>query len=430
MSKIKSIRAREIIDSRGYPTIEGQLTLNNDVSVVTAIPAGTSVGKYEAFELRDSTSPRMSGMGVQQAVSYVNDLLGPKLVGASPTTQKEIDEWLIKADGSKNKSKLGGNTLLVISQLITKAGAVSEGLTLFNYVNQLFSKRFEDEVKIEKIPTPIFNILNGGAHGNHNMDFQEFQIIPTASLTFTQAFEVGIDIFHELKKVLEYRNANVSIGEEGGFTPNLKTNVDGLEVLNEAILRRGLKTGLDVFLGLDIAASYFYQKGTYRIKDKSAPLKKDDYLHFILDLVKKYAILSIEDPINQDDFEEWKKLNSELSKERYIIGDDLIVTNPERLKKTIAENAANTVLVKPNQIGTISETLEVIEIARKNNMNYVISHRSGETNDSFIADFAVGVQSDFVKFGAPCRGERVAKYNRLLQIEQEEFPKDKAQPKK
>lgn len=419
--KIKSIRAREIIDSRGCPTIEGSLLLDNGMKVVSAVPAGTSVGKHEAAELRDSDSPRLSGMGVKRAVSYINDLLGPKLIGAAPSNQTDIDHWLVKADGTKNKSRLGANTLLTISQLATKAAAAAEGIPLFSYINKLYTQIFKEAIPLEKVPSPIFNILNGGAHGNNNMDFQEFQVIPTASLTFSQAMEVGIDVFHELKKVLIYKNASISVGEEGGFTPNLKTNLDGLEVLNEAIIRRDLRPGLDVFLGLDMAASHFYKGRSYVIKDKSTPLHSDKFIEFILDMIKKYAILSLEDPINQDDFGSWHKLQIELSKERYLIGDDLIVTNKERLKQAIKENACTTVLVKPNQIGTITETLEVINIARKNDMSYVVSHRSGETNDSFIADFAVGVQSDFVKFGAPCRGERVAKYNRLLEIEEEEL---------
>lgn len=419
--KIKSIRAREIIDSRGCPTIEGSLILENGVKVVTAVPAGTSVGKHEAAELRDSDSTRLEGMGVKRAVSYINDLIGPKLVGVNPSSQIDIDHWLIKADGTKNKSRLGANTILAVSQLATKAAAAAEGIPLFSYINKLYTQTHKEAIPFEKVPSPIFNILNGGAHGNNNMDFQEFQVIPTASLSFSQALEVGIDVFQELKKVLIYKNASISVGEEGGFTPNLKTNLDGLEVLNEAITRRDLRPGLDVFLGLDIAASHFYKGRSYAIKDKSTPLHADKFIEFILEMIKKYAILTLEDPINQDDFGSWRKLQIELSKERYLIGDDLIVTNKDRLNQTIKENACNTVLVKPNQIGTITETLEVVNIARKNNMSYVVSHRSGETNDSFIADFAVGVQSDFVKFGAPCRGERVAKYNRLLEIEEEEL---------
>ncbi|MEI6533463.1 MAG: hypothetical protein WCO06_06530 [Candidatus Roizmanbacteria bacterium] len=269
----------------------------------------------------------------------------------------------------------------------------------------------------------MFNLINGGKHANNNLEFQEFQIIPSSSNSFEKAYEMGAEIFHELKKVLEYRNANISVGDEGGFTPNLSTNLDALEVLNETVIQKGYKAGLDVFFGIDIAASHFFKDDRYVIKDKSHPLKRDEYIKFITTLTNSYAILVLEDPIQQDDWEGWKNMFYSISDKIYLVGDDLIVSNKERLLRAIKEKSCSTVLIKPNQTGTITELLEVINIARKNKFTTIISHRSAETNDTIIADIAVGVQSDFIKFGAPARGERVTKYNRLWQIEREELGK-------
>lgn len=421
MAKIKNIHAYEIIDSRGYPTIEGRLLLDNGIEVTTSVPAGTSLGKYEGVELRDKDPKRFNGMGVLQAVSYINTLLGPKLIGVSPSKIADVDLWLAKADGTKNKSRLGANTCLIISQLAARAAAKEQGIPLFRYINSLYKQIFKSEIKIEKIPTPIINVINGGKHANNELDFQEFQIIPTSSFPFSKALQLGVEFFHELLKVLEYRNASISVGEEGGFTPNFSTNIDALEVIKETIIQMKYQIAVDVFLGLDIAATHFYKEDSYKIKDKTHPLKHAEYLEFIKDLLKKYSPLVIEDPFGEDDWDMWAKLNSQISRETYLVGDDLLASNKERFARAIKEKSCSTILVKPNQIGTITQTLEIIDIARKNNFNYIISQRSGETNDSFIADFAVGVQSDFVKFGAPSRGERVAKYNRLWEIEREEL---------
>lgn len=421
MANIKRIYAYEIIDSRGLPTIEGKMVLDNDREVATSIPAGTSIGKYEAVELRDSDPNRFDGMGVTQAVSYINDLIAPKLIGVSPLKQQEIDAWLVKADGTKNKSKLGANTTLTISQLSVKAAAADSGLPLFIYLNQLYEKIFKSKIKIERIPTIMFNAINGGRHANNNLDIQEFHLIPSSSFSYTKAYTIGVELFHELKKVLEHRNANISIGEEGGFAPNFPSNVDALEALTQAINQKKLKPGVDVFIGMDMAASYFYKGDRYVIRDKEHPLKTDEYLEFVNNLIKDYSILILEDPINQDDWESWKRLNQSLNREIYLVGDDLLTTNKDKLLRAIKEKACTSVMIKPNQIGTISETLEVINIAKNNNFNFVVGNRSGETNDSFIADLSVAVQADFVKFGGPTRGERVAKYNRLWQIEREEL---------
>src|SRR3989338_6647718 len=423
MGKIKKIYAYEIIDSRGYPTIEGRLLLDNGVSVITSIPAGTSRGKSEALELRDNDQNRFDGMGVSKAVSYINDLIAPKLIGLSPLKQEEVDMWLVKADGTENKSKLGGNTILTISQLFVKAAATDLKVDLFRYINSLYQSLFKTSIKIERLPNPIFNIINGGKHANNNLEFQEFQVIPSSSFSFTEAYRIGIEVYHELQRVLAYRNANISVGEEGGFAPNFPTNLDAIEILNETIAQKNLKIGLDIFLGLDVAASHFYTDGKYHIKKKPHPMKVEEYMEFINKLVTSYSILVLEDTLNEDDWGEWIKFNQKIPKNIYLVGDDLLTTNKERLERAIREKACTTVLVKPNQIGTITETLQVIDLARKNNFNYIVSHRSGETNDSFITDFAVAVQADFVKFGASARGERLAKYNRLWQIEREELKK-------
>ena len=273
MGKIKKIYAYEIIDSRGYPTIEGRLLLDNGVSVITSIPAGTSRGKSEALELRDNDQNRFDGMGVSKAVSYINELIAPKLIGLSPLRQEEVDTWLIKADGTENKSKLGGNTILTVSQLFVKAAAADLKVDLFRYINSLYQSLFKSSIKIERLPNPIFNIINGGKHANNNLEFQEFQVIPSSSFSFTEAYRIGIEVYHELQRVLAYRNANISVGEEGGFAPNFPTNLDAIEILNETIAQKNLKMGLDVFLGLDVAASHFYRDGKYHIKNKPHTLK-------------------------------------------------------------------------------------------------------------------------------------------------------------
>lgn len=423
MAKIKQIHSYEIIDSRGFPTIEGRLLLDTGVEVSTSVPAGTSIGKYEAVELRDKDKQRFKGMGVLQPISYINTLIGPKLIGISPSKLVDIDLWLIKADQTKNKTKLGANTTLLVSQLVAKAAAKEQGIPLFRYMNGVYKQLFKSEILIKKIPTPIFSVINGGKHANNDLDFQEFQIIPTSSFAFSTALQFAVEFFHELLGVLEYRNASISVGVEGGFTPNFSTNFDALEVIKETIIQMKYQVSVDIFLGLDIASTHFYKDGSYLIKDKAHSLGQAEYFEFIQDLLKKYAPLVIEDPFDQDDWSNWSKLNSIVSKETYLVGDDLIASNKERLLRAIKERSCSTLLIKPNQIGTITETLEIIDIARKNNINYIISQRSGETNDSFIADLAVGIQSDFVKFGAPSRGERVAKYNRLWQIEREELKK-------
>ena len=417
MAKIQKITAREVLDSRGIPTIEGYLLLDTGELVSAIAPSGESLGKYEWAELRDGDA-RYDGMGVKKAISYINDLIAPKLIGADPSTQSEIDDWLIKADNGSNGQTLGVNTTMTISQLILKAAALSQKIPIYKYINTLGNAITEKKVILEQMPGCIITVINGGKHGNKNLDFQEFQIIPSTSYSYSQCLEFAVEAYSALKKVLEYRNAGISVSEEGGFVPNLLTNVDALEVIKESLVQRKLHLGVDVYMGLDLAASQFFKNNHYIIKDKSQPLKVEDYIDFLVLINKEYNILILEDPLEQEDFNNWTKLNEKIGTNTYVVGDDFLAGKKERLQRAIKERSCSAMLVKLNQTGTITELLELIEIARTANLKIIVSHRLGESNDSFIADLAVGIQADFVKFGSPVRGERVAKYNRLLSIEE------------
>ncbi len=421
MTTIQSIHAYEIIDSRGAPTLEAQLVLDNGLHARTSVPAAYSLFPNEAVDVRDEDPNRFFGRGVLHAASYINELIGPKLKGVSPEKLAEIDDWLVKADGTRNKSRLGVNTLLTVSQLIARAGAVANGIPLFKQLNNLYKKKYNEEIKISKIPTPIFNMINGGRHANSSMDFQEFQIIPSSSFSFGTAYQKSIELFSELKKVLEYRNATTAVGEEGGFSPNLSANLDALEILNETVSQLKMKMGLDMFVGIDMAASFFAKNNAYTIKDKSHAMHVDEYIAFIKTITDNYSILALEDPLDNEDWAGWKKLTSLISSTIYIIGDELIRTSKDRLNFAIKDGSCTSFLLKPNQIGTISEIFELVRIARQNNVSYIAAGNMAETNDDFIADLAVAMQSEFVKFGAPILGERVAKYNRLWQIERDEL---------
>jgi len=414
MTKIKTIKAREILDSRGNPTVETKITLDNGAAVVASVPSGASLGKYEAVELRDGDSTRYNGMGVLKAVANVNQVIAPKLIGLDPTQQEKIDQLIIKLDGTENKSKLGANAILSVSQGICEAGAAATQLPIYRYVAQLYGLKTEEL----KLPTPVFNLINGGKHGVGNLDFQEFHVIPSPQLGYSQALEMGEEIYQAAKRVLIRHKAVYGVGDEGGFTPNLFTNLDALEVLMEAIREAGCEFRRNVFLGLDLAASHFYQGGKYQIRDRTLPMDTIEFAEYLQDLNHQYPLFLLEDPFHEDDWEGWKRISRSLP-QTMIVGDDLLATNKERVKKAIQEKACSAILVKPNQIGTISETIEVIKIARRSNWKIVVSHRSGETTDDFIADFAVGVGAEHFKFGAPARGERVVKYNRLLAIEEE-----------
>lgn len=420
MTKISKIWAREILDSRGIPTVEAFCQTDNGYISVSSVPSGTSTGTSECLELRDNDPQRFHGKGVQKAVNNVNTVLGPSILNMEVTDQAGIDKKLIATDGTKNKSKYGANAILAISMACTKAAAMSTNMPLYMYVNQL-TKAIGMPRNLH-VPTPLFNMINGGLHGAGNLDFQEFHVIPATSKKFSEGLRMGAEIYMTIGENLKRRGAIHSVGHEGGYAPNLFTNADALEILVESIKETPYQLGIDVFLGLDVAASVFYKNGTYSIRDKSTALKDTDLMEYYKNINSMYHLALIEDMFHEEAWESWNKIYNELQGQVLIVGDDLLATNPERVEKAIKEKACDTLLVKPNQIGTVSETLNVIKLARSANWKTIVSHRSGETNDWFIADFATGVGSEYVKFGAPCRGERVAKYNRLLAIESEIAP--------
>ncbi len=418
---IYGITAREILDSRGNPTIETTVILNSGYRGTAAVPAGASRGKYEAVELRDSDPKRYNGMGVLQAVNNVNTIIGPKLRNQDALNQKAIDDVLLQLDGTENKSRLGGNTILSVSMATAIAAANHQRIPLYKYINAILSSVVP--IKIERMPTPTFNLINGGMHGAGNLNFQEFLVIPASNKQFSLALEMGDEIYHSVKKILEYRNAAISVGDEGGFAPNLYTNTDALEILTEAIKATTYRLTVDVFLGLDLAASHFKTGRGYEIKDRPNPFSSKEFIGYLNEMRTKYRLLTMEDPLEEDDWSSWKELTKLTGNETNIVGDDLLVTSPKRLKKAIEEQACNAILLKPNQICSLTEFLTVVAMAKQHGIKCITSHRSGETVDTYIADIAVGIQSEYVKFGAPARGERVAKYNRLLAIEQELFAK-------
>lgn len=413
MAKIAKVYAREILDSRGTPTIETTIWLDNGYAGTAAVPSGSSTTKHEAVELRDNDPHRFHGLGVLKAVNNVNQVIAPKIIGLDPSQQTTLDQTLINLDGTSNKAKLGGNTILSVSEAALKAAAANFRLPIYQYL----IKKYQLIKSLKKMPNPTFNIINGGAHGAGNLDFQEFHVIPSIRFPYHQALEIGAEIYHSLEKTLKRRQAIHSVGDEGGFAPNLFTNLDALEVILEAINQTEHKFAQDVFLGLDVAASWFYKNKQYQIKDRAQPYSTKELIAYYIQLNREYRLFSLEDPLEEDDWNGWAKLTADLSSDTLIVGDDLLSTNKNRVQKAIDKKACNAILVKPNQIGTISETIEVIKVCRQAGWKIIVSHRSGETNDTFIADFAVGVGANYTKFGAPARGERVAKYNRLLAIE-------------
>lgn len=419
-TKIYSIIAREILDSRGNPTIETMVILENGYRGTASVPAGTSLGKYEAKELRDNDPSRYDGMGVMKAVANVNTTIAAKLRGMDAFDQRSVDEAMRTLDATEDKSRLGANSILSVSLAVVQAAAAAQRVSLFRYLNTLFTHMVPTQ--LEKIPTPTFNTINGGKHGAGNLDFQEFQIVPASSLKYRDALRLAVEIYQKLKGILQYRNTSTAVGYEGGFAPNLYTNLDAMELLVEAVRATSYRFGVDVFFGLDVAASHFATDRGYQIKDKQTPLSAKDFVSYLADLHKKYRLLILEDALDEDDWSGWTQLTAQFGHDVMVVGDDLLATNPKRLQKAIHDKACTAILLKPNQIGTLTEFFEVVTIAKKSNIQTIVSHRSGETNDSFIADLGVAVQADYVKFGGPTRGERVAKYNRLLQIESELFP--------
>jgi len=416
-TKIYSAIAREILDSRGNPTIETTVLLESGYSGIASVPSGASVGTYEAVELRDADAKRYGGKGVLKAVTNVNTTINSALKGKDALSQGTIDKMLVELDGSKDKHTLGANSILSVSLAVSVAVSNALRIPLYRYFNALFTASYP--TVITRIPTPTFNIINGGKHGAGNLDFQEFHVIPASNKSFSQALQMGAELYRGVREILKYRNAVHSVGDEGGFAPDLFTNVDALAIIMDAIRASVYRYGVDVFMGLDLASNYFYKDHSYQIKDRPRAYSGHDFVLYLKDLFTQYKLLIIEDGLSEDDWEHWKELTRDIGKDVLVVGDDLLVTNPERLQKAIAEKACTSILLKPNQIGTVSEFMAVATIAKVNDIKTIVSHRSGETNDTSVADLAVGIQSDYVKFGAPARGERVAKYNRLLQIEQE-----------
>ncbi|MBZ1356524.1 MAG: phosphopyruvate hydratase [Candidatus Nealsonbacteria bacterium] len=397
--KIRSVKAREILDSRGNPTIE--VVVNE--SFQSSVSSGASRGKYEALELRDG-GKRYLGKGVLKAVKNVNQIIAPKLIGMNVLDQKKVDQMMIDLDGTKNKSKLGANAILGVSMAICRAGSDAKKTSLYNYIFNLSKKELKNEAPF--VPRPAFNIINGGAHAGNDLDFQEFMISPKKK-TFSESLREASEIYHKLKDNIndKYSSLATNIGDEGGFAPPIKDPKEAIDLI--------LKTKkVDIFL--DVAAGEFFDGKNYKTK-----FKKSDLLSYYLELVKKYPIVSIEDPFDEDDWDKWSEMMSKASPDLLIIGDDLLSTNPERIKKAIELKSCNAMILKLNQIGTVSEGIEAASLARDANWKIMVSHRSGETVDDFIADFSVGISSEFIKSGAPARGERVAKYNRLLKIEEE-----------
>lgn len=404
MLKIKNIFAREILDSRGNPTVECEMTLENDIKVISSIPSGASTGSKEALELRDNED-RYNGLGVLNAVNNINTLIKDKIVGME-LNQIRIDEELIKLDGTIDKSNLGANAILAVSLCVIKAIAASQNKELYEVLSN---------GKVS-IPIPMMNVLNGGKHADNNLDIQEFMIVPVIK-TFKERVRCGSEIFHSLKKILKKQNLSTGVGDEGGFAPDLAYNSLALDLIVNAIKDAGYVPGKDVFIALDVAASEIYEKGKYKIDGKL--LTVDELIKYYQVLIKKYPIISIEDPFTEDDFEAFAKLTKIIGNKIMLVGDDYFVTNSKYLRSGINNNAGNSILLKANQVGTITEMIETISLARKNKYRMVISHRSGETMDTFISDFAVGLNIPFIKAGSLSRGERITKYNRLMKIEED-----------
>jgi enolase len=410
---ISEIHAREILDSRGNPTVEAEVTLSEGAVGRAAVPSGASTGEHEAVELRDGDQDRYSGKGVLQAVENVNGPIAEAVSGMDAGVQREIDSAMIELDGTPNKSKLGANAILAVSMACARASANALQLPLYRYLGG---------VSANVLPTPMMNILNGGAHADSNVDFQEFMAMPIGADTFSEALRWGVEVFHALKAVLKKRGYNTAVGDEGGFAPSLKANVEAIEVILEAIQQAGFRAGDDIALALDPASSEFFdkEKGKYVFKKSDKSVKSSqDMVRFWADWARQYPIVSIEDGLAEDDWDGWKLLTEELGDKIQLVGDDLFVTNTVRLTQGIEDQAANSILIKVNQIGTVSETLDAIDLARRNNYTCVISHRSGETEDTFIADLAVATGVGQIKTGSASRTDRVAKYNQLLRIEEE-----------
>ncbi len=410
MTEIIMIKARQILDSRGNPTIEVDVHLDSGWIGRAAVPSGASTGEYEAVELRDNDSDYYMGKGVLVAVNNVNEIIAPEIIGFDCLDQAAIDKTMIELDGTDNKSKLGANALLGVSLAVARAASNVQELPLYRYLGGPNARR---------LPVPMANILNGGKHADNSVDLQEFMVMPLGADTFSQALQINAEVFHNLKLLLKSKGHATAVGDEGGFAPDLKSNEEALEVIIKAIENSGYRPGKDVFIALDPAASEFFEKGKYHLKADSQKLTSEQMVEYYVRLVDKYPIISIEDGLSEDDWDGWKLMTEKIGDKVQIVGDDLFVTNSERLKRGIENGSANSILIKLNQIGTLTETLDTIELAKTSGWTNVISHRSGETCDSFIADLAVAVNAGQIKTGSICRSERVEKYNQLLRIEEE-----------
>lgn len=411
MSEINEIFAREIIDSRGNPTIEVDVGLESGALGRATVPSGASTGSREAIELRDGDNNYFLGKGVQKAVNNVNDVIAPELIGYDALDQIFIDNLMIELDGSENKSKLGANSILGVSLAVAKAAALDCDLPLYQYIGGVNAK---------EMPVPMMNILNGGSHADNNVDIQEFMIMPVKADCIKNAVQIGAEVFHTLKIILNKKGLNTSVGDEGGFAPNLKSNVHAIEVILEAIEKAGYGVGEDVYIALDAAASEFYENGKYIMSAESSPEKSSaEMISFYEDMVRQYPILSIEDALAEGDWDGWKDLTSQLGENVQLVGDDIFVTNTTIFKQGIEQGIANSILIKLNQIGTLTETLDAVEMAKKAGYTAIISHRSGETEDSIIADLSVALNTGQIKTGSMSRSDRVAKYNQLIRIEEE-----------
>jgi enolase len=412
MSVIADIRAREILDSRGNPTVEADVILKSGARGRAAVPSGASTGKREALELRDADPKRFGGKGVLKAVGHVNGEIRAALRGRDASDQAGIDRALIELDGTENKSRLGANAVLAVSLACARAAAAEAGLPLYRY---LARKGGTEPL----LPVPLMNVVNGGVHADNNIDLQEFMILPVGFERFSEALRAGAEVFHALKQVLKRRGLNTAVGDEGGFAPDLPSNEAAIEVILEAIEAAGYRPGRDIALGLDAASSEFYREGRYRLESEGRSLSPEEFIALLEGWVRRYPIVTIEDGCSEDDWDGWTKLTQALGRRIQLVGDDLFVTNPRILREGITRGVANAILIKVNQIGTLSETLEAIATAREAGYAAVISHRSGETEDTFIADLAVATGAGQIKTGSLSRSERVAKYNRLLRIEEE-----------
>ena len=410
MTTIKSIKGRQILDSRGNPTVEVDVELADGVVGRAAVPSGASTGSHEAVELRDGDPSKFQGKGVLKAVNNINRIIAPAIVGMSALKQEAIDQTMIALDGTPNKGKLGANAILGVSLAVAHAAANSKGVPLYRYLGGK---------EAYLLPVPLMNILNGGKHAEDSVDLQEFMVVPAGAKSFAHALQIGSEVYHALKKVLKKKGANTSVGDEGGFAPRLATNREAVEVILSAIEAAGYKPGKNCFIALDPASSEFYKDGKYVLAKEGVSFTSTEMVSYYSKLVSAYPVISIEDGMAEDDWDGWKLLNEKLGNEIQLVGDDLYTTNKERLRRGIKAHSSNSILIKLNQIGTLSETLEVMNMAKKAGWTSVVSHRSGETEDTTISDLAVAMNCGQIKSGAPCRSERVAKYNRLLRIEEE-----------